>query len=135
MLLQSRRIEVGFELDDFRKPINYVGAEAWTHLVIQLAMIEPGTIASNPSIGIGMKGYDFLLEEDRNKLQKEINRQVPLFYPDMPFNGCTVTLPGDTEDNDLLYLALTFTMDSSLETVVVVAQKRGYNYIDFAIAM
>lgn len=134
-MLQSRRIEVGFELDDFRKPICYTGAEAWTHLVLQLCLIEPGTIASNPSIGVGMKGYDFLLEADRNKLQKEINRQVPIFFPDMPFNGCTVTLPSEYEANDIIYLALSFTINNSFETVVVVAQKRGYNYIDFAIAM
>lgn len=134
-MLQSRRIEVGFELDDFRKPICYTGAEAWTHQVIQLCLIEPGTIASNPTIGVGMKGYDFLLEDDRAKLQKEINRQVPLFYPDMPFNGCTVTMPNEYEDNDIIYLALSFTVDNSIETVVVVAQKKGYNYIDFAIAM
>ena len=131
---QFQRIELGFDLDDFHKPILYTGPEAWVHQILQLAMIEPGTIPSNPTIGIGAKHYDFLLEDDRRKLASEINRQVPIFFPDMPFKSCTVQSPDNDEDKDIIYLFITFTVNTSLETVVV-AVKKGYKYIDFAIAM
>lgn len=131
---QYQRIEIGFDLDDFNKPICYSGKEAWIHQLLQLCMMDPGTIPSNPTIGIGMKRYDYLLEDDRNKLASEINRQVPIFFPDMPFVNCSVQLPTEEEDNDILYLIITFVVNGNLETAVV-ATKAGYHYIDFAIAM
>lgn len=130
---QFQRIEVGFGLDNFSKPIAYSGKEAWVRQVIQLCLYEPGSIPSNPTIGIGMNRYDFLLEDDRDKLQNEINRQVPIFFPDMPFDKCIV-LPTDDEDGNIIYLVITLTTRGEDNTVVV-AVRKGYNYIDFAIAI
>lgn len=134
-LSQYKRIEIGFDLDNFAKPIAYSGTEAWTRQILQLALMEPGSIPSNPSIGIGMKRYDFLLEEDRYKLAAQINEQVPKFFPDMPFSRCSVSLPDDDQDQDIIYLLLTFNSSASQSEVVVVAVAKRYNYIDFAIAM
>ena len=131
-LQQYQRIELGFDLDDFNKPISYSGIDAWVHQIMQLCMLDPGSIPSNPTIGIGITRYEFLLEDDRRKLCNEINRQVPLFYPDMPFTEVTVEV--SQESSDVLYLVTSFTYDGSVETAVV-AVKKGYKYIDFAIAM
>ena len=131
-LQQYQRIELGFDLDDFNKPISYSGVDAWVHQIMQLCMLNPGSIPSNPTIGIGITRYEFLLEDDRRKLCNEINRQVPLFYPDMPFTEVTVEV--SQESSDVLYLVTSFTYDGSVETAVV-AVKKGYKYIDFAIAM
>ena len=131
-LQQYQRIELGFDLDDFNKPISYSGVDAWVHQIMQLCMLDPGSIPSNPTIGIGITRYEFLLEDDRRKLCNEINRQVPLFYPDMPFTEVTVEV--SQESSDVLYLVTSFTYDGSVETAVV-AVKKGYKYIDFAIAM
>lgn len=131
-LQQYQRIELGFDLDDFNKPISYSGVDAWVHQIMQLCMLDPGSIPSNPTIGIGITRYEFLLEDDRRKLCNEINRQVPLFYPDMPFTE--VTVEASQESSDVLYLVTSFTYDGSVETAVV-AVKKGYKYIDFAIAM
>lgn len=131
-LQQYQRIELGFDLDDFNKPISYSGVDAWVHQIMQLCMMDPGSIPSNPTIGIGITRYEFLLEDDRRKLCNEINRQVPLFYPDMPFTE--VTVEASQESSDVLYLVTSFTYDGSVETAVV-AVKKGYKYIDFAIAM
>lgn len=131
---QYQRIELGFDLDDFQKPICYSGKDAWVHQILQLCIMDPGTIPSNPTIGVGMNNYEFLLEDDRRKLASEINRQVPIFFPDMPFQNATVQSPSENEDQDILYIFLTFLVDSSIETAVVAA-KKGYQYIDFAIAL
>ena len=131
-LQQYQRIELGFDLDDFNKPISYSGVDAWVHQIMQLCMLNPGSVPSNPTIGIGITRYEFLLEDDRRKLCNEINRQVPLFYPDMPFTEVTVEV--SQESSDVLYLVTSFTYDGSVETAVV-AVKKGYKYIDFAIAM
>ena len=131
-LQQYQRIELGFDLDDFNKPISYSGVDAWVHQIMQLCMLDPGSIPSNPTIGIGITRYEFLLEDDRRKLCNEINRQVPLYYPDMPFTE--VTVEASQESSDILYLVTSFTYDGSVETAVV-AVKKGYKYIDFAIAM
>ena len=131
-LQQYQRIELGFDLDDFNKPISYSGVDAWVHQIMQLCMLDPGSIPSNPTIGIGITRYEFLLEDDRRKLCNEINRQVPLFYPDMPFTEVTVEV--SQESSDVLYLVTSFAYDGSVETAVV-AVKKGYKYIDFAIAM
>lgn len=134
MAAQYQRVELGFDLDDFGKPILYSGPEAWVRLILQLAVMAPGTIPSNPTIGVGMRDYDFLLEDDRFRLATEINRQVPIFLPDLPFRGVSVMAPTEDEDRDLLYLSMDFTYDGGTRTVVV-AVKKGYHYIDFAIAM
>lgn len=130
---QYQRIELGFDLDDFKKPICYAGADAWVHQIMQLCMMDPGCIPSNPSIGIGISRYEFLLEDDRRKLSQEINRQVPLFYPDMPFNKCELQTSTELE-HDVIYMIITFTEGKNVETAVV-AVRKGYKYIDFAIAM
>lgn len=136
---QYQRIEVGFGLDNFSRPVAYTGPDAWVRQIVQLCIFDPGTIPSNPTIGIGLKRFDFLLEEDRRRIASEINRQVPIFYPDIPFASCVMQLPQDDEPQDILYLLITFSGVGSqgsveLETVAV-AMKKGYNYIDFAIAM
>lgn len=131
---QYQRAELGFDLDSFGKPIAYSGIEAWTRQIVQLCLLDHGNIPSNPTIGIGMRKYDFLIGDDRTKLQTEINRQVPLFYPDMPFVNCTVQLPGDTDDNDIVYFLISFTVSGSVETVVV-AVKTSASYIDYAISI
>lgn len=131
-LLQYQRIELGFDLDDFAKPICYSGTNAWIRQITQLILMDPGTIPSNPSIGIGADRYDFLLEDDRRKLCDEINRQVPIFFPDMPFTNCTIQT--SSENQDVIYLIISFTHDGGIETAVV-AVKKGYHYIDFAIAL
>lgn len=133
-LSQYQRIELGFDLDDFKKPICYSEKDAWVHQILQLCIMDPGTIPSNPTIGVGMNNYEFLLEDDRRKLASEINRQVPIFFPDMPFQNATVQSPTEEEDQDILYIFLTFLVNTELETAVV-AVKKGYKYIDFAIAL
>lgn len=130
---QFQRVEVGFGLDNFSKPIAYSGKEAWVRQIVQLCLYEPGSIPSNPTIGIGMNRYDFLLEDDRTKLQTEINRQVPIFFPDMPFEKCTV-LPSEDDDGNIIYLLINLSSRGEDGTVVV-AVRKGYNYIDFAIAV
>lgn len=130
---QYQRIELGFDLDDFKKPISYSNADAWVHQIMQLCMMDPGSIPSNPTIGVGISRYDFLLEDDRKKLCLEINRQVPLFYPDMPFQTCNLQ-NSDNDTQDTIYLVIVFNVDANVETAVV-AVKKGYKYIDFAIAM
>lgn len=131
---QYQRIELGFDLDDFHNTITYSGADAWVHQILQLCLLDRGSIPSNPTIGIGAKEYDFLLEEDRRKLQQEINRQVPLFFPDMPFYQCTVEAPSEDEDQDIIYLFITFTINAAQQTVAV-ALKKGFKYLEYAIAM
>lgn len=131
-LQQYQRIELGFDLDDFAKPICYSGVNAWVRQITQLILMTPGTIPSNPTIGIGADRYDFLLEDDRRKLCEEINRQVPLFFPDMPFTNCNVEASQDA--SDVIYLVISFINSGNVETAVV-AVKKGYHYIDFAIAL
>lgn len=132
-MLQYQRVELGLDLDDFNDPILYSSVDAWARQITQLCITNPGTIPSNPTIGVGITRYEFLLEDDRRALCDEINRQVPLFFPDMPFSKCTVESGGD-ENPDLIYLIVAFTVSGSIETAVV-AVKKGYNYIDFAIAL
>ena len=131
---QFQRIELGFDMDDFAKPITYSGTDAWARQIVQLCMMDPGTIPSNPTIGIGISRYEFLLEDDRRKLCEEINRQVPIFYPDMPFQQCTIQSGTDDEDKGTIYILITFTQNNNVQ-VVAVATKKGYKYIDFAIAL
>lgn len=131
---QFQRIELGFDMDDFAKPITYSGTDAWARQIVQLCMMDPGTIPSNPTIGIGISRYEFLLEDDRRELCEEINRQVPIFYPDMPFQQCTIQSGTDDEDKGTIYILITFTQNNNVQ-VVAVAMKKGYKYIDFAIAL
>lgn len=132
---ETSKVELSFDLNNFKMPQEYSGAGAWAKQIIQLCMYEPGTFPSNPTIGIGMKNYDFGLETDKHKLQNEINKQVPIFFPDMPFRSCTVDSVVDVGTNSvILYLYISFNGTSNIETVVVAAKKER-NYIDFAVSM
>lgn len=131
---QFQRVELGFGLDNYNDPIGFSGKDAWVRQIAHLCIMDPGTIPSNPSIGIGIKRYDFLLEGDRRKLENAINQQVPKFYPDMPFVECKTLVNDSDKAQDILYLLIK--LNNTVEdNTVVVAIKRGYNYIDFAIAM
>ena len=132
---ESSKIELSFDLNNFNRPQEYAGAGAWAMQIVQLCMYDKGTFPSNPEIGIGMKKYDFGLEDYRYKLQSAINEQVTRFFPDMPFNYCTVDAVEDAATNSLiLYLYISFNGTSNIETVVVAAKKER-NYIKFAVSM
>ena len=130
---QYQRAELGFDLDNFRDPAAYSNKDAWVRQIVHLCIMEPGTIASNPTIGIGIRRYDFFLEEERYKLQSKINDQVPKFFPDIPFRNCTVVATPEDLKQDILYLIVNLLISGNEETVVV-AIKRSYHYIDYAIA-
>lgn len=130
---QYQRIEVGFDLDNFRKAIAYSGAAAWVKQIMQLCFFDPGTIASNPTFGIGIRRYDFQLEDHRQILANEINRQVPLAFPDMPFNRCEVFSVDDEYDKDTLTMTLYFY--STEAPAAVVSVKKDWKYIDFYVKM
>lgn len=131
---QFQRVELGFGADSFHQPIAYSGKDAWVRQIVQLCTMDKGTIASNPTIGVGIRRFDFLLEEDRRKLEMEINRQVPLFFPDMPFLNCQVVASSDDEDQDVIFLAISLNVDTNVETVGV-AMKKTTHYIEYRIVI
>lgn len=102
-------VEYLLSTDDFNNPMELQGRDAISKLFINLILLEPGTYNSRPGMGVGLiSNYRYGDENDVEKLQREIRKQIDLYLPE--YAGVTVkcSLVGnalriDIIHNDTLY--------------------------------
>lgn len=102
-------VEYVMTTDEFNNPMELKGKDAISKLFINLILLEPGTYNSRPGMGVGLiSNYRYGDENDVEKLQREIRKQIDVYLPQ--FSGVTVncSLVGealriDIIHNDTLY--------------------------------
>lgn len=69
-------------IDSFNKPKILEGKEAIGTLLVRLIQLEPGTIPSRPTMGVGLlSNYRYCDEQKALRLQDHIKEQIRVFLP------------------------------------------------------
>lgn len=82
-LLENLTKEPCLSVDDFNRPKILEGREAISTLLVHLILLEPGTYANHPTMGVGLVSrYRYNDEESLEQLQQDIEEQITTFLPE-----------------------------------------------------
>ena len=95
--------------DEFNNPKVLEGKDAISQLLIHLILLEPGTYASRPTMGVGLiSRYRYTSEDNLDKLKKDIADQISLYLPE--FSGVLVDLELDDEGQLIINIEINGTI-------------------------
>lgn len=95
--------------DEFNNPKVLEGKDAISQLLIHLILLEPGTYASRPTMGVGLVSrYRYTSEENLDVLKQDIEDQISTYLPE--FSGVKVTLELDTESQLIINIEINGTI-------------------------
>jgi len=95
--------------DEFNNPKVLEGEDAISQLLIHLILLEPGTYASRPTMGVGLiSRYRYTSEDNLDKLRKDIADQISLYLPE--FSGVLVDLELDDEGQLIINIEINRTI-------------------------
>lgn len=95
--------------DEFNNPKVLEGKDAISLLLIHLILLEPGTYASRPTMGVGLiSRYRYTSEDNLDKLRKDIADQISLYLPE--FSGVLVDLELDDEGQLIINIEINGTI-------------------------
>lgn len=95
--------------DEFNNPKVLQGKDAISQLLIHLILLEPGTYASRPTMGVGLvPRYRYTSEENLDVLKQDIEDQISTYLPE--FSGVKVTLELDTESQLIINIEINGTI-------------------------
>lgn len=96
--------------DEFNNPKVLSGKDAISQLLIHLILLEPGTYASRPNMGVGLiSRYRYNSEDSIEQLKQDIQDQVTTYLPDFTAVSVDIELDDDGEliisirINDIIY--------------------------------
>ena len=76
--------EYGFSVDNFNTPEVCKGVNAIGVLLVQLLLLEPGTIQSHPDMGIGLVSrYRYSFEGRALELESDFKTQIQKYLPNL----------------------------------------------------
>lgn len=97
--------------DNFKQPKVLTGEDAISTLLVRLILLEPGTIPSHPTMGVGLRSrYRYKFTNKLNDLRKDISEQVNTFLPQ--YRGADVTIEATSGKE----LVITIQIDGTLYT-------------------
>ena len=96
-------------IDEFNNPKVLEGKDAISQLLIHLILLEPGTYASRPTMGVGLVSrYRYTAEENLDQLKQDIEDQISLYLPE--FSGVLVDLELDDENQLIINIEINGTV-------------------------
>lgn len=82
-ILENITKEPCLSVDEFNRPKILEGREAISTLLVHLILLEPGTYASHPTMGVGLVSrYRYNDEESLEQLQQDISEQITTYLPE-----------------------------------------------------
>lgn len=83
MLLVEDPLEPVLTTNEFNNPTVLKGQDAVSQLLIHLILLEPGTYACRPNMGVGLVSrYRHNDEASLEQLTKDIHEQIQMFLPE-----------------------------------------------------
>lgn len=74
--------EAVISIDKFRQPMVLEGSEAIATLLVRIIELEPGTIPSHPTMGVGLvSNYRNCDEEKAKALRQHVMQQIAVYLP------------------------------------------------------
>lgn len=110
------------ESDVFNKPKTIDDQEAISTLLVRLILLEPGTFASHPRMGVGLVSkFRYMLGDDIVDLRNEIRDQINTYLPE--FNNVNVVL--SYNDNTEKSMDIEIRVDESIYKYTTILDDNG----------
>lgn len=112
-------------IDKFKKPVHITNKTYHAFLlIIRLILMNPGTIQSNPEMGVGLVSkFRYGFSNDISDLSNEINNQISTYLPTFSFIDVSVSI--DSVNSNVVNIKLsarkeilTFSYDLELKHLV-----------------
>lgn len=131
---ESEKAELLFSINAFDQPAECSTAQAWGNLITNLMFMVPGTIPSDPEMGLDIAQYQFsYLEETIDTLEELIQEQVETYLPDIPLQSISLRSGEEEGSPNTLLITMTFEVDDPNDNIVVVAAQKSNSIINFAV--
>lgn len=93
----------GISIDEYGRPKTYKDRDAIRVLLVQLILLNPGTIQSHPHMGVGLiKNWRYSYIERMSSLELEISKQIDTYLP--MFAGATVTIQQNPNNSKEIFI-------------------------------
>lgn len=136
--LDYEKKELSIGIDNFNKPAQLSGKDAWINLITTLLFMKKGTYPTDPEMGCELQKYEYGFMESTvfDKIENEIRDQITTYLPDIPLNSIRVTSESSNGRQPVLLIILEFDVDdiTDFQTAVVAAEKLG-QAVNFAVSM
>lgn len=133
--MESEKVELSFGLNAFNDPLEVSGAKAWANLISNLIFMSPGSMPSDPEMGIDIRQYEFMFIDDvKNDIEQNITDQVNTYFPDIPLESVTVNTDSTQTGRVILLIILSFLIDDVRDIAVVAAEKAN-SIINFEVSI
>ena len=136
-MLEYQKKELMLGINNFNKPAEKSGINAWATLISRLLFLQKGSYPSDPEMGIELQQYDYALLDDylTDEIQSLITDQVRTYLPDIPFEACSVEIKTLNNGTDVLLVTLAFTMPNNETEIAVVASTNSNSRFNFEITI
>lgn len=115
--------EPTFELDDFNRPLEVEGADAWIRDVVAMAFYEPGTFAADPNLGVAVNTTSFEFMDDAViSIREKLTQACRVYLSDVPIESLVVSsYYWDELDTNVLAINVSFRYEQQLKSYAAYA--------------
>lgn len=86
--------------NEYNKPTVLEGADAVAQIIVQIILLEPGTLRNHPELGVGLVSkYRYNFSENLTQLQTDIKNQIYTYLPEFEAVNVKITLKKSGELN------------------------------------
>lgn len=101
--------DIVLRINDFNAPDIVENVDAWTHIILDLLFMEPGTYSDTPDLGINLKALTYI-EADKisTYVKNELQAQVEKYLSNIPLDSVSVVTQNTENDDTVLLISLSF---------------------------
>lgn len=135
--LNSNKSELLIGLNNFNKPAEATGVEAWVKLITNLLFMKKGSYPTDPEMGCDIGKYQYMFIDDvKDEIEDLITNQVRTYLPDIPFESVTISSEPTDSGRIVLLVVLEFSYDENDGTeTAVVAVDNSNNSLNFEVVI
>lgn len=128
---ESEKKELSLSVNSFDSPTELTGLNAWVAQVNKLLFMVPGTMPTDPAMGINIQQYEFSFIDDiKEQVENAIMDQVHTYLPDVPLSSVKCGSEKTPGGKVVFVCVMTFEMPDE-ERIAVVAAEQTNNVINF----
>ena len=104
-------------IDDFNSPTVVNDADAWSHMILDLLFIEPGTYAESPELGININEKRYMEVGALTRyISNELKNQAEAYLSTIPLRDITVSSQIKDNGDVILIITISFVLSRKIIT-------------------
>jgi len=125
--------DVDFYMDEFGKPTTYSEKDSIAKMILNLLLLKPGNLPSEPFMGVDIRKYLYMREDeiDVNELKNSIYNSCHSLLPYIMGDIKIYLKDADTDDGrKVLILYFPLTIDGVTDSLFIGVSRSGSNESD-----